>query len=224
MIVVENQAATAASRMSNYEGMRMSASEQDVKMKILLAAKRLFAKNGFDGTSVRQICDEAGVNVALVSYHFGGKDNMFAALFKAFFPGNRMDEYAPFFHDPIVGLKKLVEEVTRFRLNDPELVIIIQQEIFKQTARVATIQENIFPVWLKVRELLEQGRQSGLFQFRSLDNTMFFIMGTLLFHKNTDYFLPILSEGVPTFDNMYHDTAVFILRGLGVPGKAEDYL
>jgi hypothetical protein len=53
---------------------------------------------------------------------------------------------------------------------------------------------------------------------------MFFVMGTLLFHKNTDYFLPILSDGVPTFDNMYRDAAVFILRGLGVPEKAEDYL
>ncbi|TNJ62287.1 TetR/AcrR family transcriptional regulator [Paenibacillus hemerocallicola] len=202
----------------------MSATDPDVKMKILLAAKKLFAKQGFDGTSVRQICDEAGANVALVSYHFGGKDNVFVALFKTFFPGNRMEAYEPYFHDPIIGIKKLVEEVTRFRLNDPDLVMIIQQEIFKQSARVETIQQNIFPVWLKVRELLERGRETGVFQFRSLDNTMFFVMGTLLFHKNTDYFLPILSDGVPTFDNMYRDAAVFILRGLGVPEKAEDYL
>lgn len=202
----------------------MSASEQDMKMKILLAARRLFARQGFDGTSVRQICEEAGANVALVSYHFGGKDNMFGAMFKMFFPGNRLEAYEPFLRDPVIGVKKLVEEVTRFRLSDPELVIIIQQEIFKQSPRVATIQENIFPVWLKMRELLEQGRQSGVFHFRSLDNTMFFIMGALLFHKNTDYFLPILSDGVPTFENMYRDAAVFILRGLGVPGKAEDYI
>ncbi|MBD2864326.1 TetR family transcriptional regulator [Paenibacillus oceani] len=202
----------------------MTTSELDIKMKILLAAKTLFARQGFDGTSVRQICEEAGANVALVSYHFGGKDNVFGALFTQFFPGNRLEAYEPFFHDPIVGLKKLVEEVTRFRLSDPELVIIIQQEIFKQSPRVAIIQQNIFPVWKKVRELLEKGRQSGVFQFRSLDNTMFFIMGTLLFHKNTDYFLPLLSDGVPTFDNMYRDAAVFVLRGLGVPGKAEDYL
>ncbi|GAA3410949.1 hypothetical protein GCM10020370_57210 [Paenibacillus hodogayensis] len=202
----------------------MSAPEHDIKMKILLAAKKLFAKQGFDGTSVRQICDEAGANVALISYHFGGKDNVFGALFKTFFPGNRLAEYAAYFHDPIIGIKKLVEEVTRFRLRDPEMIMIVQQEIFKQSPRVKTIQDHIFPVWLKVRELLEDGRKAGIFQFRSLDNTMFFIMGALLFHKNTDYFLPILSDGVPSFDDMYRDAAVFILRGLGVPEKAEDYL
>ncbi|MFC4768110.1 TetR family transcriptional regulator [Effusibacillus consociatus] len=65
----------------------MQDQQQDVKMRILLAAKKLFAKQGFDGTSVRQICEEAGANVALVSYHFGGKENVFHALFDTFFPG-----------------------------------------------------------------------------------------------------------------------------------------
>ncbi|GBF74152.1 TetR family transcriptional regulator [Paenibacillus sp. 598K] len=202
----------------------MSVSEQDIKMKILLAARRLFAAQGFDGTSVRQICEEAGANVALVSYHFGGKENLFNAVFSVFFPGNQLERYEPILHDPITGIKKLVEEVIRFRLSDPELVIIIQQEIFKQSSRIATIQENVFPVWNKMRELLEKGKQSGVFHFRSLDNVMFFIMGTLLFHKKTDYFLPILSDGTPTFKDMYRDAAVFILRGLGVPGTAEDYI
>lgn len=200
----------------------MPSTEPEVKMKILLAAKKLFAKQGFDGTSVRQICEEAGANVALVSYHFGGKDNVFTAIFDVFFPGSRLDRYEPYFHDPVVGIRKLVEEVTRFRLSDPELVMIIQQEIFKQSGRVETIRDKVFPVWGKLRELLEQGRKEGVFHFRSLDNTMFFVMGTLLFHKNTDYFLPLLSDGVPTFENMCRDATVFIMRGLGLPDLAED--
>lgn len=63
----------------------MKAADIDVKMRILLAAKKLFAAQGFDRTSVRQICEEAGANVALISYYFGGKDNLFFALFEAFF-------------------------------------------------------------------------------------------------------------------------------------------
>lgn len=67
----------------------MAAAESEMKMRILLAAKKLFAKQGFDGTSVRQICEEAGANVALVSYYFGGKENVFRALFENFFfPAN----------------------------------------------------------------------------------------------------------------------------------------
>ena len=202
----------------------MSSSERDIKMKILLAAKRLFAKQGFDGTSVRQICEEAGANVALVSYHFGGKDNMFTALFQTFFPGADLSKYEPFLQDPVKGVLKLVEEVTRLRLNDPELFLVIQHEILKNTPRVAVIQQYIFPVWFRVRELLARGRDEGVFRFRSLDNTLFFVLGTLLFYKNIEYFSPLLTEPASGFDEMYRDTAVFLLQGLGVPGKAEDYL
>ena len=68
----------------------MAEQELDMKkMKILLAAKKLFAKNGYEATSVRQICEEAGANVALVSYYFGGKESVFYEIFKQFFPNEQ---------------------------------------------------------------------------------------------------------------------------------------
>ncbi len=41
--------------------------------RILDAAEKLFARRGFHGVSVRDITQDAGVDVALVNYHFGGK-------------------------------------------------------------------------------------------------------------------------------------------------------
>ncbi len=52
------------------------------KERILDAAEHLFARHGFDGVSVRDITAAAGVDVALVSYHFGGKRELFAAVFR----------------------------------------------------------------------------------------------------------------------------------------------
>jgi len=52
------------------------------KDRILDAAERLFARNGFHGVSVRDITEAADVDVALVSYHFGGKRELFAAVFQ----------------------------------------------------------------------------------------------------------------------------------------------
>lgn len=57
-----------------------------------------------------------------------------------------------------------------------------------------------------------------MFQFRSLDNTMFFVMGTILFQEKTFYFGPLLTEGTQTFDDIVLDTTLFILRGLHVEG------
>jgi AcrR family transcriptional regulator len=41
--------------------------------RILDSAEKLFARRGFHGVSVRDITQDAGVDVALVNYHFGGK-------------------------------------------------------------------------------------------------------------------------------------------------------
>src|SRR4051812_48880092 len=49
---------------------------------IISTAERLFSTKGFDGTSVRDIADEAGVNIAMISYYFGSKEKLMEALFE----------------------------------------------------------------------------------------------------------------------------------------------
>ena len=49
---------------------------------MLDAAEHMFARHGFDGVSVRDITTAAGVDVALISYHFGGKRELFTAVFQ----------------------------------------------------------------------------------------------------------------------------------------------
>ena len=52
------------------------------KERLLDAAEQLFAQYGFDGVSVRDITEAARVDVALVSYHFGGKRELFVSIFQ----------------------------------------------------------------------------------------------------------------------------------------------
>jgi AcrR family transcriptional regulator len=47
------------------------------RAKILDAAEKLFGAHGFDAISLREITDAAGVTLALASYHFGTKENLF---------------------------------------------------------------------------------------------------------------------------------------------------
>ncbi len=54
----------------------------DKQIQIIETAETLFAERGFDGTSVRDIADVAGINVAMISYYFGSKEKLMEALFE----------------------------------------------------------------------------------------------------------------------------------------------
>ena len=51
-------------------------------IQILEKAEVLFAEQGFEGTTVRDIAIHAGVNLAMISYYFGSKEKLMVALFQ----------------------------------------------------------------------------------------------------------------------------------------------
>lgn len=56
----------------------------DTKLRLLAAARRVFAEHGLKNATVRDICELAGANVASVSYHFGGKEELYVAVLQAY--------------------------------------------------------------------------------------------------------------------------------------------
>jgi len=58
-----------------------SAPRGDVTRRRLLdAALEAFSSHGFDGVTTRQLAQQAGVNLAAIPYHFGGKEGIYRAL------------------------------------------------------------------------------------------------------------------------------------------------
>jgi len=53
---------------------------KNTEQKIIDVATELFAKRGFDGASTREICNQAGVNISLISYYFGGKEELYKKI------------------------------------------------------------------------------------------------------------------------------------------------
>ncbi len=61
---------------------RKNPGKEDTRNRILDAAEVLFAEKGYSAVSVREITACAGCNLAAVNYHFGGKENLYLAVFK----------------------------------------------------------------------------------------------------------------------------------------------
>jgi TetR/AcrR family transcriptional regulator, regulator of cefoperazone and chloramphenicol sensitivity len=52
---------------------------EQTRAALVLAALKLFGRQGFDGTSTREIAAEANANIGSIAYHFGGKEGLRAA-------------------------------------------------------------------------------------------------------------------------------------------------
>ena len=68
----------------------MSDVNDSTRDRLLLAAERLFARQGYESTSVRDITAAAECNVASVNYHFQSKEGLLSAIIERFVgPVNR---------------------------------------------------------------------------------------------------------------------------------------
>ena len=72
----------------------------DTETKIKEAARKVFVEYGYEGAKVRQIAEEAGVNIALLNYYFRSKEQLFDSI------------YAEAFHSFFGTMMKLVNEET----------------------------------------------------------------------------------------------------------------
>ncbi|NDY57180.1 CerR family C-terminal domain-containing protein [Desulfovibrio sulfodismutans] len=54
--------------------------ESGARPKLIDAGVRLFGLHGFEATSTRSLAAEAGVNLAAIPYHFGGKEGLYQAV------------------------------------------------------------------------------------------------------------------------------------------------
>ncbi len=101
---------------------------------LVQAAKKLFASIGFDATSVKSLAKEAGVNVSLVSYHFGGKEGLYKACLGQFTERNlatakRVLQPVSSKEEFRVRIRMFFEEMFQSFMSEPELLRILHRDI-----------------------------------------------------------------------------------------------
>ncbi|HOB74033.1 MAG TPA: CerR family C-terminal domain-containing protein [Phycisphaerae bacterium] len=59
-----------------------NASSQETRRKLIDAAGKIFAEKGFHAATIKEITDQAGVNLASINYHFTDKAELYAAVIR----------------------------------------------------------------------------------------------------------------------------------------------
>jgi TetR/AcrR family transcriptional regulator len=139
--------------------------DEGTRAAILGAARSIFARRGVDGTSVREVAEAAGVNNAMIYYHFRDKTGLYRAVLRdSFMAFDRIWEHPIFKGNASVRQKieKYMEEFIRFEHANEDLRRILSME-FATCGQNCKWLANAFFVhgYEKLSKILTEGMRSG---------------------------------------------------------------
>jgi len=141
---------------------------RDAKEKLLTAGTLLFASKGFAGVSIRELATAAGVNSALVSYYFGGKEGLYEAVITAQYERLLVKfEAIAAATSPVEEKIRMYADVIRRNHTEdqPLMARLIQGELSSPTACMEKVlRKYTFRIAHIVSDVLRQGVQNGSFR------------------------------------------------------------
>jgi AcrR family transcriptional regulator len=136
---------------------------------IINAAEKLFSDAGFDGTSVRDIAQAAGVNVAMISYYFGSKEKLMEAIFEQktikmrLKVENMLQDREMSYHQKV---NILIEDYVEKLLTQPQFhkIMLGEQLAGKPGGIAGMINELKKRNFELIKKLINEGQKSGEFR------------------------------------------------------------
>ncbi|MDG2175964.1 MAG: TetR family transcriptional regulator [Gammaproteobacteria bacterium] len=115
---------------------------------ILRIAALAFAENGYSGTSLRDIGEQAGINFQSIRYHFGSKEDLWEIVVATL---SRKALEAGMHHEQAIAGLPLKEQLhaqiralVSYQVTNPELMFILTREAMKKSERY----KNIYPKYV----------------------------------------------------------------------------
>lgn len=152
---------------------------------ILRSAKVLFAKQGFELTTVREIAGKAGINVAMVYYYFNTKEelhqNIIDDAFKSF--SQSLKEGVGQGKGPEEKIYDVIKVYITFLHHDKDLHRIILRETISQSKHIDMIvKKYISRNFDLVHSIIKEGVQKGAFREHDTTLSTFSLIGMILYY------------------------------------------
>jgi AcrR family transcriptional regulator len=138
--------------------------DPDTRQRLLTAARGLFAAQGYEGTSVRDITGAAQANLGAVTYHFGSKQALYEAVISSFVdpmrdrvdkataaPGTALDRIE-------LVVRALMEHFDKY----PEQPAIMLHELARQNVLPRPVQDWISYGVTTLAGLIAEGQAEGV--------------------------------------------------------------
>jgi TetR/AcrR family transcriptional regulator len=213
--------AVVAPRKRRGRGRPSAENAEDVRKKLLDAARELFPRYGYRGVSSRQIGAAAGVNFAMIRYYFGGKPGLYREMLQGVLQPARSTLEAINATDSPPNLAGVLESMTRSWAANPWVAGFVVREVLAPDGPMRAMFLREFPERLApVVERLVEGEMAAGKLRADLDPRMLVlsIVSLAIFPFLT---LPLTTRvfGVRNdeefVERFLHHTAELLARGAG---------
>lgn len=136
---------------------------------ILEKSEELFAAKGYEATTVRDIAEAAGVNLAMISYYFGSKEKLLEALFKERLATTKLhietvvntETFTPFQKIEILidqYINRVIEKQSFYK------ILLSEQVINKNTVVLKLLKELKLIYAALISSVIEEGQRMKVFK------------------------------------------------------------
>jgi AcrR family transcriptional regulator len=170
-----------AARKTGATGIRAKQA-QDTRAKILKAAIKVFAKQGYASGRVESISKAARSHDRMIYYYFGSKEQLFVEVLETIYSQ---------FDDPVRGLQQVVEFVWQYYLDHPEFVTLLSSENLhqgkhaKKSSKLREISGYAISV---VQKVLDAGKAKGVFRDGIAARDVYIMIASLGYFYNANQY------------------------------------
>ncbi len=203
---------------------RKSIDESDARERILAAAAEVFASVGFGGARIDDIAERAGINKAMLYYHVGDKERLYATvLINTVERGlASLTESTAKAETPSEKLQCILEAFGELGTSNPHLIPIMLREV---ASGGATLPDEMLArmagVFRVVQEVLLTGVKEGVFRPTDPLLTHVSLVGCMMFLVASQPIRARLGkiagvESKHTFRDLADHTVNLVLKGLEI--------
>lgn len=200
------------------------------RQKILDAASRAFAEEGFAGARVDEIARRAGVNKAMLYYHIGDKRALYGEVLKRNFGRieKALEEHLPDEGSAADRLRAVITIVERAIAANPDHPRIVLREFASGAANLPQeILRRMLGLLTVVKDILAEGTGSGEFRRTEPVMTHLTLVGALLMLNVVSPLRERFADLGSTIDVPDADTDIarflgdLLLQGIAAPRSGE---
>ena len=158
--------------------------KMDKRETIITTAMNLFGQKGFEGTSVRDIATGADVNLAMINYYFGSKENLFESVveYKASYLKGIFEELVN--NTLLTQIQKLdivIDSYIERMFQNPQFHHLLHRELSLEhrPQMKEAIAEILLRNFVSLKAIVQNGIDSGEFQTVDVELTIATLIGTI---------------------------------------------